>query len=87
MSVYEPMQGGYSYTPSWLAHFFNSFPHVDLTFQGVNSTFEPEDARYREVWILSLNVTIQYPIYNLRTPEVVLSEFIVFYSFKDVYVI
>ncbi|KAK7113593.1 protein tweety homolog 1-B-like isoform X2 [Littorina saxatilis] len=36
------------YHKIWLADFFHGFPHLDLSFVGVNSTFNPENAGYRE---------------------------------------
>jgi len=37
------------YKASALAKFLHSFPHVDLTFQNVNSTFNLASKPYREV--------------------------------------
>ena len=37
------------YKVTWLANLFHSFPHLDLTFQLVNSTFNLEGAKYKEV--------------------------------------
>ena len=53
-----------SYDPSWIAELFHSFPHVDLTFAPVNSTFDLQDQRYKEVkgfmqFLLSLVVFIK----------------------------
>lgn len=42
---------GLQYHPTWLASFLHSFPHLDLTFKEVNSTFNPQDARYREALV------------------------------------
>jgi len=36
------------YEVSWLAKLLHSFPHLDLTFQFTNSSFNPEHPRYRE---------------------------------------
>lgn len=37
------------YSEIWLSPFFHGFPHIDLTFQYTNSSFNPENSRYREV--------------------------------------
>jgi len=37
------------YRASVLAEFLHSFPHVDLTFQTVNSTFNLASKQYKEV--------------------------------------
>jgi len=37
------------YRASALAKFLHSFPHVDLTFQSVNSTFNLANRAYKEV--------------------------------------
>jgi len=40
---------GSDYKVSGLAQFLHSFPHLDLTFQSVDATFNPEMYRYKEV--------------------------------------
>lgn len=39
------------YQKIWLADFFHGFPHLDLSFEAINSTFDPESVKYREVFI------------------------------------
>lgn len=39
------------YHKIWLADFFHGFPHLDLSFETINSTFDPESVKYREVFI------------------------------------
>ncbi|XP_064606336.1 protein tweety homolog 2-like [Liolophura sinensis] len=41
-----------------LAEWFHSFPHINLTFQLANSTFEPKDASYQE----SLGFLVALPV-------------------------
>lgn len=36
------------YRTSWLADFFHKFPHIDLSFEKTNSSFNPENVTYRE---------------------------------------
>lgn len=38
-----------TYERIWLADFFHNFPHINLTFQKTNSTFDPENKSYFEV--------------------------------------
>ena len=40
---------GSSYEVTWLSRLLHSFPHLDLTFKTINSTFNPHSAHYREV--------------------------------------
>ena len=37
------------YRPSWIVDLIHSFPHFDLSFQAVNSTFNWADQSYKEV--------------------------------------
>ncbi|KAK7464595.1 hypothetical protein BaRGS_00037834 [Batillaria attramentaria] len=36
------------YHKIWMADFFHKFPHIDLSFEKTNSTFNPESRTYRE---------------------------------------
>jgi len=38
------------YQSSWIAEFLHKFPHFDLQFKHVNSTFDLHDRIYLEVW-------------------------------------
>jgi len=40
------------YMASALAEFLHSFPHVDLTFQTVNSTFNLDKREYKEARLM-----------------------------------
>jgi len=42
------------YSASVLAEFLHSFPHVDLTFQTVNATFNLANKQYQEVSLVTL---------------------------------
>ena len=37
------------YQSSWIAELLHQFPHFDLSFRPVNSTFDLHDNRYIEV--------------------------------------
>ncbi|KAL8581061.1 hypothetical protein ACOMHN_012712 [Nucella lapillus] len=39
------------YHTTWLAQFFHSFPHVDLSFEKTNANFTPESGKYREALV------------------------------------
>lgn len=68
------------YRVPWLANFFHSFPHVDLTFHVVNSSYNPDSAKYREallfwgalpiLWLLvTLMVFLMYFCYRCCQKE------------------
>lgn len=45
------------YDRIWLSGYFHGFPHIDFDFKNVNSTFDPENADYRE----ALAVLVLFP--------------------------
>lgn len=40
-----------TYHISHIAEWFHAFPHVDITFSSVNTTFDPSNSAYLEVSI------------------------------------
>ncbi|XP_076458078.1 protein tweety homolog 2-like [Babylonia areolata] len=40
--------GNAEYQSSWLAQFFHSFPHLDLSFEQTSANFTPQSGKYRE---------------------------------------
>ncbi|XP_071105930.1 protein tweety homolog 1-B-like isoform X3 [Haliotis cracherodii] len=53
------------YHQTWLVDFFHSFPHIDLTFQYTNSTFDPERPTYREALIFFAALPVLWCIISL----------------------
>jgi len=37
------------YQAPWIAQFLHAFPHIDLSFHRANSTFNLDNAKYKEV--------------------------------------
>ena len=48
------MKMGATYEVTWLSRLLHSFPHLDLTFKTINSTFNPHSAHYREVSVVTV---------------------------------
>ena len=49
---------GDTYVSWWLADLLHSFPHLDLTLQWTNSTFQPSSPQYREVCMILMMISL-----------------------------
>lgn len=53
------------YNTPWLAKLLNSFPHLDLTFHPINSTFNPESPQYRESLVFWVAIPVLWLLLTL----------------------
>lgn len=60
-----PRMDHMEYEVPWLACLLNQFPHLDLTFNEINSTFLPEEIQYRESLVFWVAIPVLWLLLTL----------------------